>query len=35
VRVPAAAADQVELVGRIVRGIKPAHVTDEIEVVEA
>lgn len=35
VRVPAAAADQVELIRRIIRGIKPAHVTDEIEVLEA
>ncbi len=30
VRVPASAADQLEIVRRIVRGIKPAHVTDEI-----
>ncbi|MFJ4171893.1 phage tail protein [Paenarthrobacter sp. NPDC089714] len=32
VMVPAAAADQLELVGRIVKGVKPAHVTDELIV---
>lgn len=30
VTVPAAAAGQLELVRRIVKGVKPAHVTDEI-----
>lgn len=32
VLVPAAAAGQLELVRRIVKGVKPAHVTDELEV---
>ncbi|MCA4135433.1 phage tail protein [Arthrobacter sp. M4] len=32
VRVPPAAADQLELIRRIVKGIKPAHVTDTVEV---
>ncbi|UVJ39192.1 phage tail protein [Arthrobacter sp. CJ23] len=32
VTVPAPAAGQLDLVRRIVKGIKPAHVTDEIEV---
>ncbi|MFI2564245.1 phage tail protein [Paenarthrobacter sp. NPDC018779] len=32
VLVPTAAADQLELVGRIVKGVKPAHVTDELVV---
>lgn len=32
VSVPAAAAGHLELVRRIVKGVKPAHVTDEIEV---
>lgn len=35
VRVPAGAAGQLEVVRRIVKGVKPAHVTDEIEVMEA
>lgn len=34
VRVPAAAAAQLDVVHRIVKGVKPAHVTDEIEVME-
>ncbi|MDJ0356001.1 phage tail protein [Paenarthrobacter sp. PH39-S1] len=34
VRVPAAAADQLEIVRRIVRGIKPAHVTDEVLLMD-
>ena len=33
--VPSAAAGQLELIRRIVKGIKPAHVTDEIEVAGA
>lgn len=33
VGVPAAAAGQLELVRRIVKGSKPAHVTDEVAVV--
>ena len=32
VLVPAEAAGQLELIRRIVKGAKPAHVTDEIEV---
>jgi len=32
--VPAAAADQADLVRRIVHGIKPAHLTDELVIVE-
>ncbi|MCP1410991.1 phage tail protein [Paenarthrobacter sp. A20] len=32
VLVPADAAGQLELIGRIVKGVKPAHITDEIEV---
>ncbi len=32
VLVPAEAAVQLELIRRIVKGVKPAHVTDEIEV---
>lgn len=32
VRVPAAASGQLDLVHRIVKGIKPAHVTDTVEV---
>ncbi|WAH95500.1 phage tail protein [Arthrobacter sp. MMS18-M83] len=35
VLVPAAAAGQVELIRRIVKGIKPAHVTDEIAVMDS
>jgi phage tail-like protein len=35
VRVPAAAAGQLELIRRIIKGIKPAHVTDDIEVMDA
>jgi len=31
--VPVAAAEQLELVRRIVKGSKPAHVTDEVAVV--
>jgi phage tail-like protein len=33
VLVPPAAAAQLELVGRIVKGMKPAHVTDELELL--
>ncbi|WP_159708073.1 phage tail protein [Arthrobacter sp. 18067] len=32
VLVPAEAAGQLELIRRIVKGVKPAHVTDDIEV---
>ncbi|HKU35778.1 MAG TPA: phage tail protein [Paenarthrobacter sp.] len=35
VLVPAEAAGQVELVRRIVKGVKPAHVTDELVVLPA
>lgn len=33
VLVPPEAAGQLELVGRIVKGMKPAHVTDELELL--
>jgi hypothetical protein len=35
IRVPEAAAGQLGLVRRIVKGIKPAHVTDTLEVSSA
>lgn len=33
VRVPAAASEQIPVIRRIVRGVKPAHVTDDVEVM--